>query len=482
MNRFPPFQTYGRMLAFLAVIALLQGAGLAQTERLHPRRVAVFGSSVANGSGDEFNSGGYTGRLRQILAARGWELLNQSRGGDTTPRLARRFDPQGAPDASTRYLLPARPSYVVFSLSLANEGIFEAQTKAEKDAVYQQYVDGMKDLIERARQNDIVPVVTLAYPRGVYTPTEYEYIRRVNLLQSSWDVPTVNFLGAIDAGNGRWAEGFSFDDKHPNAAGHREMAYAFVPTLFEALEQGKPTPVKPAVDAGFARVARGVAPLTFSPPDAMHSFALSFVVRARGDGTVAAISGSKLVARNETKHVEFRQSLVEFESVSLSTNGPFTAGMGIQNGTWVYTSADGSTVESGVEADEGWHHIVLSHYTARGQTLIFVDGALKGTANERLEATRFVLGGPGSAEDGTGPPRADYKDLFLFRAALNADEVAALNQGRVLQASLEIYAPLADSEFPAQAMVENRAQSLSALQVGSDTIVHFEEATGPTHP
>ena len=33
----------------------------------HPKRIALWGSSVPNGTGDETNQGGYTGRLRELL-------------------------------------------------------------------------------------------------------------------------------------------------------------------------------------------------------------------------------------------------------------------------------------------------------------------------------------------------------------------------------------------------------------------------------
>ena len=64
--------------------------------------------------------------------------------------------------------------------------------------------------------------------------------------------------------------------------------------------------------------------------------------------------------------------------------------------------------------------------------------------------------------------------------ALNADEVAVLNQGKMLQASLEIYSPLTDAQFPADSTVGNRAQSLSALKVGSGHIVHVDDDAHPT--
>src|ERR1043165_7363855 len=64
---------------------------LFRSARLHPHRIAVFGSSVANGRGDETARDGYTGLLRVMMAQRGWEVLNQSRGGDNTKTLMTRY-------------------------------------------------------------------------------------------------------------------------------------------------------------------------------------------------------------------------------------------------------------------------------------------------------------------------------------------------------------------------------------------------------
>jgi len=282
-------------------------------------------------------------------------------------------------------------------------------------------------------------------------------------------VPTVNFLGALDDGTGKYTRGFDFDDRHPNAAGHHELMYTFVPTLFDALEMGKPIPAAP-IPAGFARVTEGLAPFTFTPLETMHPFAMSFVVRAQGDGTVAAVSGSTLMGKSEVKNSP--RGNATFESMSLSGDRPFTEAIGVQNGKWIYKSARGDIVRSEVTADTEWHHIVLSHYTARGETLFFVDGKLTGKAAERLQPTRFVLGGPGAPGNAPAPKQADYKDVLVFRSALNADEAAALHEGKLLQASLEIYAPLNDSQFRPDSVIENRAQSLTAFKVGSGRIVH----------
>lgn len=54
------------------------------------------------------------------------------------------------------------------------------------------------------------------------------------------DAPSVNLLGAVDDGGGRWAPGYRFDDLHPNDAGHEEMLYTIVPSLLDALYDGNP--------------------------------------------------------------------------------------------------------------------------------------------------------------------------------------------------------------------------------------------------
>jgi hypothetical protein len=448
------------LLALVGLITLVQISGYGQAARLHPHRIAVFGSSVANGRGDELARDGYTGLLRVLMARKGWEVLNQSRGGDNTKTLMTRFAPEGTPDPKTRYLMTVNPSYVVVGLSFGNENLYESKTKAEKDAVYDGYLKGIRAVVDRARQNGVMPVVMLCYTRDLYTPEDYEYVRRANVEQAQWDVPTVNVLGAIDDGKGHWALGW--DDKHPQASGHAEFVYAFVPSLFEALEKGKPNPVK-ATEGGFARIASGTAPLTFAPEETMHPFALSFMVRTQSDGTIAAISGSTLATRSDMRLNEGKA----FTATTLVADKSFAASLVVQTGRFGYRGASAASgVVSDVRADAQWHHIVLSHFTARGETMFFVDGKLAGRVSERLEPKNFVVGS-----------RGDYKDLFLYRSALNADEVAALHAGKMLKGSLEVYSPLTDADFKADGTVENRAQSLTAFKVGRDVIVHVDETS-----
>ena len=87
-------------------------------------------------------------------------------------------------------------------------------------------------------------------------------------------------------------------------------------------------------------------------------------------------------------------------------------------------------------------------------TLFFVDGDLIGSVKERFVPEKFTLGGKDLEE-------ADFKELLVYRSALNDLEVKTLYEGILLQASLEVYAPLEEHIFNRNKPVKNLAQSLS---------------------
>jgi lysophospholipase L1-like esterase len=454
-----------RTVAGLAVASALAALSAQTAQPVPVRRIAIFGSSVASGTGDESGQEGYAGLLRGLLQPRGWEVVNRSRSGDNTKMLMSRFAPDGRSEPGTRYLVPAGAGYVVIALSLGNEGIRAAEGATAKDAIFEQYSRGIRAVIDRSRSLGIVPIVTLCYTRNDFTDIEYRYTRRMNARINEWDVPSVNLLGAVDDGTGKWAKGFWWDSLHPNASGHAELATTFVPSLFDALERGKPLPRRPEGE-GFARLSGGAA-LTFTPDATMHPFALGLTVRTRGDGTVATVTGTALTASTGTKTVTRAGAAAEtIASTSLSAGAATASTIGIRRGVWTYTSTSGDVVASSVPADARWHQVLLSHYTARGESLLFIDGVLAGRASERVQPAGFVVGGP-------APSRLmDVKDILLYRSALNADEAMLLWKGALLQASLEIYAPLRDPRFVKGTPVENRAQSLSALTLEAGTAAH----------
>jgi lysophospholipase L1-like esterase len=462
---------------YAAAAAMVVAAGLTALHAQGPKhRIAVFGSSVANGTGDELGKEGYTGRLRDMLAPRGWQVFNQSRGGDNTVTMAPRWAPDGEPRPNTKYLMQANPDYVMLGLSLGNEGIKNGTTTAEKDAIYTQFETGMRGFVDKARANHIVPVMSLCYTRNDFTEVEYSYTRRMNLLLNSWDVPSANFLGAVDDGTGKWAKGFWWDSLHPNASGHDELTATVVPTLFDALDKGKPTPKK-STAMGFARITNGFTPIVFEPAELMHPFALAFDARGESPTDVAMIGGVALTATTQIKHIERgRGAAVDLEETTLAPSTQnVSARVGTVGGVWTYTSADGhERIRSTVPADGNWHHIVVSHYTARGETLFFVDGKLAGHATERFQPKRFVVGGPGAGDMATPTRRLDVKELMIFRSALNADEAAALANGTLLQASLEVYSPLNDASFKSGQPLQNLAQATTFATVGDGVMMHEE--------
>jgi hypothetical protein len=162
---------------------------------------------------------------------------------------------------------------------------------------------------------------------------------------------------------------------------------------------------------------------------------------------------------------------VDYKSHTLTPSGTrFSATLAFEDDRLVYTAASGiSIVSAPPSSPTGWRHVVLSHSVVRGETFLYLDGGLVGSVKEMLQPDRFTLGGS------EAPSRADYRDWLIYRSALNGDEVAALHAGQLLQASLEMYAPLADARLTNGQPVENRAQSLAVATVAGDRVTHAEE-------
>ena len=246
----------------------------------------------------------------------------------------------------------------------------------------------------------------------------------MNLLINTWDVPSANFLGALDDGSGRWVKDYEGDPWHPNTEGHQEMFYAIVPTLFDAMEAGKPIPTKASGEefATLGNIEGKLLTVYFDSADTIHSWATSFWFRTKQ------------------------------ENDYLAKIGP--GSLQIVQGRLRYTSDHDDLIQSKVNVSDGQgHHVVVSHRYAQGETLLFVDGRLCGTVAEKVEPKKFAIG---ASEGGH-----DFKEWMVYRAALNEMEVQALYDGKLLQASLEIYAPLTDEKFQVNKPVQNRAQSLS---------------------
>ncbi|HEY4416229.1 MAG TPA: LamG-like jellyroll fold domain-containing protein [Verrucomicrobiae bacterium] len=407
--------------------------------------LSVLGSSVAHGSrssGDIHNQfingsyvNGYAADLTVAQKTNGWQVVNQSIGGDTTGRVRSRF---------YRDEVPVHADEVLIGLSLGNEGLAKSP---HPQAVFNHFFTGITNLIAMARSNNILPLLGNQYPKNDYSSNEYVYLKKMDLLLNTLDVASVNFLGATDDGFGHWVNNSfinlgSGDGTHPSDAGYYEMFLTIVPSVFDAIKAGKPTPHW-GHRAKFLHLATGstqAASLSFYPSLPMHSFTVSFRVRSATTGTVAAII---LPDSSISPHVEITPTSL------------------------AYISADGVTNSSVVSGtDNAWHEVVIAHGWARGQTRFYVDGTLASTVSERLAPVGFVLGSRGNGATLSGSPvQADYQDWFVYRSMLNFEEVSAQHQGIFQQASLELYAPLDDASFTLGATVANAAQSLSTAVI-----------------
>ncbi len=422
----------------------------------NPKTIAGFGSSVCDGAGDQLDQGGYIGRLEALMAERGWNVIDVSRGGDNTITIQDRWEKMNKqpkrPVSQGRYLLPHKPGYVIIGLSLANEGIRQGDEE-NREKIFEQFRTGILGIIERCRKEGMRVVVANCYPHGEYTTEQYDCIKRMNLVINSWDVPSINLLGAVDDGRGRWVDGFWRDVGHPNAGGHQEMFHAIVPSLFDAMEAGKPLPVFDRSPGGTRMNRSQAMAFTFSPDDTVHSFTTSFSVRSSQDAMIAEVSG--LQGKLQTSEFEHNHKTFKGHSI---VKGPdlYMSELMIQNGKLRYISPVGATLTSTTKITDGkWHRVTLSHRCAQGDTLLFLDETMLGIVKKVwLIPLNFGLSLTGTAE---------FKDWLVYRSALNADEVKALCEGRMIQSSLEVYAPLRNQSFSHGKAVENRAQSLSQV-------------------
>ncbi len=393
-------------------------------------RISVFGSSVANGQGAT-DYKGYRYLYGQQLIARHqagrsenpFYTTNVSIGGNTTSNLLDRYDD----------LIRDFGRYVIFGLSLGNEGIHGA---SNQQAVFNQWRENMLKLINKVKADGKIPMVMNNYTRSDYNNDDYYYVKQLNLLIHEWDVASTNVLGSIDKGNGQWADGYVSDTYHQNTAGHAEFMYAMVPSLFDAIKAGKPQPVRDRTKSMTVEAGKRIY---FEPEETVHPFTVT--VRIKGtEGQVVSLAQA----------VTLQEAVVRVN----------------EDGTVTYTAPSGSTITSTTAINDGnWHYVTLTSYFAQRRTILYIDKVKAGEVGERLSKIEVVYVG----DDNNS---REVSELFFWRSGMTPEEITAVCNGKMLKSSLEIYAPLG-GVFA----MDNLAQSTNRLCYGIAKTKEYERTS-----
>jgi lysophospholipase L1-like esterase len=185
-------------------------------------KILVIGSSVARGY-KSWLLRGWSGLLEETLQQKyGHQLVNVSEVGANVSRTIDRF---------ASVVAPEKPDIVIIALSLGNEGLSYCPPH-QRRAVQRRFESGLQQLVKMTREVGASPILGGLYPHGDYSPEHYWLLEDTHDRMMNWGVPILNWLAAVDNGQGRWKEGTSFDPAHPNTVGHHLMYQAIDLNLF----------------------------------------------------------------------------------------------------------------------------------------------------------------------------------------------------------------------------------------------------------
>ena len=186
-------------------------------------RILVIGSSVAMGC-SAWLLKGWAELLKETLAEKyGHQLINVSELGASVSTTIKRFE---------SVVIPQKPDIVIIALSLGNEGFAYCQPH-ERKALQQRFESGLQRLIQMTKEIGAIPMLGSVYPHGEYSAEHNWFLYDTHSRMLSWDVPVLDWLTELNDGNGRFAEGLSFDVAHPNSEGHRVMFSAINLPIFD---------------------------------------------------------------------------------------------------------------------------------------------------------------------------------------------------------------------------------------------------------
>jgi len=193
-------------------------------------------------------------------------------------------------------LYPTTPDFVVIGLSLANEGIMTPENDNGRELIVEQFRTRLLALADSLNSQGIKPIIVNCYAQSHFNKSHYDFTKKMNGIINTWKYPSINVLGTIDDLEGKWVEGYLSDPGHPNTSGHKEMSYAIVPSLFDAILMGKKTPVYDWHKSYSTLVNNDQIehPLSLDVGSTMHSFTISFRFKETADGSIAGFVSNNL--------------------------------------------------------------------------------------------------------------------------------------------------------------------------------------------
>ncbi|WP_404790444.1 DUF1796 family putative cysteine peptidase [Altericista sp. CCNU0014] len=186
-------------------------------------KILVLGSSVALGY-KAWMFRGWSWLLGQSLRLKfGHQVVNASEVGANASRTIARF-----PSVVAR----EQPDIVIVSLSLGNEGLAHCAPHQRK-SVQRRFEAGLQQLVKMTRDLGALPILGSVYPHNDYCAEHYSLLLDTHNRMLNSNEMVLDWLSAVDDGQGRWREGTSFDPSHPNLIGHQLMYQAIDLNFFE---------------------------------------------------------------------------------------------------------------------------------------------------------------------------------------------------------------------------------------------------------
>jgi lysophospholipase L1-like esterase len=186
-------------------------------------KIVVIGSSVSAGH-KAWLLEGWAQQLAPALHRQyGHQVVNVAEVGANVSRTIARFP---------EVVVPEQPDVVIIALSLGNEGFAYCPPQARR-ALQRRFESGLQHLVKLTRALGARPILGGVYPHSDYTPEHQWLLHDTHQRMLTWGVPVLDWLAAVEDGQGRWQADLVFDPSHPNTLGHRRMYEAIDLSLFQ---------------------------------------------------------------------------------------------------------------------------------------------------------------------------------------------------------------------------------------------------------